>query len=178
MKNELDLLQQDHCVFKRCQQASDQQGVVLIISLILLLGVMVLSLTGMQTVVLNQRMASNAFEAEREDHWAESAVQYAKGRNDWLSQAIGYSESNAIPDLNALPDNAQWKVVDRFTRNVPSAPAVHVGMLARSGSVAGYSFDVDFQLIDVYGKTEAASAGANSNITVQGFLTIIPGGGQ
>jgi hypothetical protein len=165
MKNASELLQRKQGVLINRQQAPDQRGSVLIIGLIVLLGVMTLSIAGMQTVVLNERMASNAIEAERENHLAESAIQYARGREDWVNTAIGNSPNNTVHDFAGFLDDAQL-------RTIPTMPSsVRAGLLGRSGSAYGYSDDFDFQLINVYGKAESVGANSGGKI-VQGFLTI------
>jgi Tfp pilus assembly protein PilX len=172
MKNPFDVLQQNKEALRLCQPSPNQRGSVMIIGLIFLVCLTTLSLSGGQSAVFNQRMASNDFESERENHWAESAIQQAIKNDVWKNKAIGYSKVGVLLSPKALPPASEWHVINDFTQDVKSAPTVKVGMLARSGAASGNSFDLDFQLIEVFGQTEVPSGTSNNGMIVQGFLAI------
>jgi hypothetical protein len=149
-----------------------QQGAVLFIGLILLLGVTLLSISGMQSVVLNQRMATNAFEVERDDQLAESAGKYAIQQNAWVNSALNGLEAT----LNGEP-TANYTISD-LVAGENSEPAT-VGLWRRSfqdlGVSVGSASGISTVLIETYGNAGVENGGST---IVQGFKYVIPGDGN
>ncbi len=153
----------------------NQQGAVLVIGLMLLLGITLLSVSGIQSVVFNQRMATNAFQVEREFHLAESAGGYAVKQVDWRNSAFKYYESK--PNIGLLQEPNVYYGITHLTVGETSPPPVKAGVLVRPiqplNMSAGIGSGVQSWVVESYGNAGVESGGRT---IVQGFNVIGAGG--
>jgi hypothetical protein len=85
--------------------ASKQYGAVLVTSLLLLLVMTMLALTGMQNSILNERMASNWQQRDKTFQVADSSAAQAKGNINHLGEAINNCSDTlaGLTDMNNIP---------------------------------------------------------------------------
>ncbi len=154
-----------------------QQGTVLVIGLMLLLGVTLLSVSGIQTVIFNQRMATNAFELERDHHLAESAGEFAVKQKPWVNSALSYYESHPSTALHVTPP-VNYEIT-HLSVSERSPPPVKVGLLARPiqalNTSAGIGSGVESWIIESYGNAGVENGGRT---IVQGYKVTGAGGNE
>lgn len=146
------------------QNAGYEQGSVLIIGLILLVGITLLSVSGMQSVVLNQQMAVNTFEVERDYQLAESAGNFAVQQNAWVNSA--FNDYVTTPDIKKPATDYP---ITHITAGDKNPTAVKSGLLVRPfvplGQSTGEGNGFGSWIVEAHGN---AGDGGGKTI-VQGF---------
>jgi hypothetical protein len=146
--------------------SAKQRGAVLFIGLILLMGITILSLSGMQSVVINQRLASNSFELDREKHLNESASIIALQNNAKINQTLHYLETDSLGGYGPNP------VVEVVITELPPDP-ITVGLIAKKIPCNGCSSGLDSGFVSILLETHGQVGSSNSKgILVQGYQII------
>jgi hypothetical protein len=156
------------------------RGMILLTVLVMLVSIAVFSITGMQTIVINHRMASNAFEVSKKDQLAESAGKLAIEQGQWVNKALINLAANGNAPLKTLSRQTPVYSLEQFARNLVGAPKVDAQLLARSfaplGSSAGVVSGIGGKVVEVYGAASDPNTGANGNSAkqtiVQGYVII------
>ena len=156
-----------------CQQKKPlkQKGVALMVSLLLLIGVTVLSISGMQSVTFNQRMVTNSNDIDHENHLAESAGHYAIRQTSWINSALNNLDMAPNNALSVVPNAENTHSISSLNTDNQKKPlTVDVGVLAKnifeSGFSAGESKQVSSWLVETHGSTIAEN---DRRTIVQGF---------
>lgn len=152
------------------QRVTHQSGAVLLIGLILLVGITLLSVAGMQTAVLNERMASNAQQIEQGNQLAESAGIVGIANTAWVNAALMYLETHPDPALDMSPPNENKYDLGALS-TASQDIQVSVGLLARDvvlpGISAGMDSDITCRVVEVHGSARLSTV--TENKIVQGF---------
>lgn len=117
--------------------ATRQQGAVLVIGLLILLGMTQLAVTGMTTSITQEAIARNTHEIIQTLNATESMANFAFAQADWINLALSYiDEPNfndwPVYDFNEVPVVGQ-EVVDRYDMDVEIrvrqslAPGISIG---------------------------------------------------
>jgi hypothetical protein len=156
------------------------RGMILFAVLVMLVSIAIFSITGMQTIVVNQRLASNAFDVAKKDQLAESAGKFAIAQEPWIKKALINLAANGSAPLKTLSEQSPTYLLDHFARDSAKAPKVDVQLSARSfvplGNSAGVGSGIGGRIIEVYGAASDAPVGTNvhraKQTIVQGYLIV------
>jgi type IV pilus assembly protein PilX len=145
------------------QNVQQQKGVVLIVGLMILISLTLLSVGGMNTSVMNERMAANAQIVHQAFQSAESAGTYAMNQSSWMNQTLTYVDDATFDD---------WTVYDVDLDNTTvSATAT---LSADKIIVPGYSADNEagVSYIQLQVDSNAAVHDGVDTRLVQGYVAI------
>lgn len=145
---------------------SSQSGVALVISLVLLLVITLICITGLTNGAMQQKMAANAQQSNQVFQNAEGAVSHAMVLINGLKDVAGSSAKLS----QAMADGAAIKVDDpQLSKNGLMAVSVTYTYQAHSGLKPGVSLNADENEIMIgekrfklQGRATMASSGATS----------------
>ncbi len=141
-----------------------QKGAVLSVGLLMLVVMTLLSVTGLNSSIMNEQIASNAFVNAKSLQSAESASFYSLGMNDWVGEAIRHRKNSSYQPTNYSVDLGD----SHATSNVSLTAMEVLGM--------GSTIRVDSGIAKILLQT-AGSASVNSGTSVsvtQGFYRLGP----
>ena len=139
-----------------------QDGAVLIVGLMILVVMTLLSVTGVQTSMMNERMAANAFRISQSFQAAESASYYALNQSEWINDTLKYI------------DNSDYQWPSRDVELEGYSAESSVTMSARRALIVGHSISLnsDTSYIQLQTSSQASvDDGAETNIT-QGYVRV------
>lgn len=145
------------------QSAHQQQGVVLIVGLLILVSLTLLSVGGMNASLMNERMAANAQIVHQSFQSAESAGTYAMSQASWMNQTLTYVD-------DATFDN--WTVYDVDLHD--DASTATATLSADKIIVPGYSADNEAGVSYIQLQVDSSAAihdGVDTRL-IQGFVAI------
>jgi type IV pilus assembly protein PilX len=145
------------------QSVHKQQGVVLIVGLLILISLTLLSVAGVNSSVMNERMASNAQVINKAFQSAESAGTYAINENSWMNQTLTYVDDASFDD---------WPVYDIDLQD--SSSTTTATLSAEKVLVPGYSADNEagVSYIQVQADSTATIDNQVDTRLIQGFVAI------
>ncbi len=145
------------------QNVHKQQGVVLIVGLLILISLTLLSVGGVNSSVMNERMASNAQIINRALQSAESAGTYAINQTSWMNQTLTYVDDASFDD---------WTVYDVDLHDEVSRTTATLS--ADKVLVPGYSADNDAGVSYIQVQVDSSATINNGVDTrlIQGFVAI------
>jgi len=152
---------------------SKQQGAVLVIGLLILLGMTQLAVTGMTTSITQETIARNTHDLVQTLNATESIANFAFAQDDWINLALNYYNDQNHSDWKQYAitdaDIVGQQLVERFDMNVVlrSREVLPIG-----GSAGDGASTTRVQLI-VEARAEAKSGKGTTNTTTHGWQRMI-----
>lgn len=141
----------------------NQQGVVLIVGLLILISMTLLSVAGVNSSIMNERMASNSQIVHQSFQSAESAGTFGINQTSWMNQTLTYVDDASF---NGWPTYS----VDLHDEASTSS----VTLSAEKTLVPGYSADNEagVSYIQVQADSTASVNDQVDTRLIQGFVAI------
>ncbi len=147
----------------RVRFPAKETGAVLIVGLLLLISMTLLTVGGMQSVAMNENMASNSHLQNRRFQAAESAGEFSLDQTAWINQTLTYMDD---------PDFSDWPsyTVDINDQDL----TIQVTLEASSSMMMGYSLNMDgsSSYIRLQADSQSNFATGASTRLVQGFVRV------
>lgn len=145
------------------QNVQQQKGVVLIVGLLILISLTLLSVGGMNTSIMNERMASNAQIVQQAFQSAESAGTFAMNQPSWMNQTLTYVDDATFSAWTTYP-------VDLDNSDVTATAILSADKII----VPGYSADNEAGVSYIQLQVDSSAAvhdGVDTRL-IQGYVAI------
>lgn len=116
------------------KSVNKQQGVALVVSLLLLVAITLLALSGIKRTTLQEKMTSNLYDKQLTQQQVEAALLEAERRLNVLDPTV-------LPFVFAIPAANQ---VDRWTLNNPGAPGWQNAAAMNNGMANAATYIVEY----------------------------------
>lgn len=153
--------------------SSKQQGAVLVIGLLILLGMTQLAVTGMTTSITQETIARNTHDLVQALNATESLANFAFAQDDWINLALNHYHDQNFTDWEqyTIADAAVvgQEVVDRFDMNV----VMRSREVLPIGGSAGDGASTTTVQLSIEARAQAKGGQGAVNVTTHGWQRMV-----